>query len=401
VAPRADAGGACVNVNDTTADHSEVYFGRLEVVDGSETVYYPASSALPLIGMKRTTGSPLLLVFIGDSRIEGDAVRTAAQVLTRALDRPVVMFNRAKSGLRSVNWHNGYNAQIRLATTGSPSSGTAVININLGAGSLTNFYNIPHNCSAALLKTILEDNTGTYTNGNVNGSNNAGIGGAGNVTCTGGPLNVGAIVATFDGPTSSKKTVGSYGVAFNGFNTGSPVTSKVLEGGAADATYFTPMMAEVAQVLAEDTDITEVWVCCTIGTNDMNDEFSTTPEDYLARMQSAADAITALGYKFALMAPPIIRSGATYAGTKANIRSGQRYAEQLETMHNGTTVFYLGNHVQKMAILDAYGASDGLHGNTQEVADERYLTGMALAGAISPAASIGQALRQLLLSGVS
>lgn len=395
----ADAGGACVNVTDATAEVGEVYWCRLEVVDGSDTVYYPASGSLPIIGQARTSGTPKLLVFCGDSRVEGEyPLNVSSQIISKLIDRPVCSFNRAKSGLFSYNWTNGVNAVGTAGVTGTPTSGTFVLGCYLSGGSAINFRNVPYDCSAALLKTILEDNSGTYTLGVPNGSNTAGIGGSGNVTTSGGPLNVAPITVTFDGPTSQKKSLSQWASTSNGFDTGAPSIAISISGAVQDTTYFTPMLSEIAAVLAEDADITasDVWVVLTIGTNDMNNSTPTNTTNFSSYLQSAATRLTELGYKFAIMAPPIIRPTATNSGSANHVYTGRQYATQISALTDGTNVFALGNSVQSMAIRDQYGSSDGLHGTGNELFTERYLTAAALVARMFPA-TFGDSVNILLL----
>jgi hypothetical protein len=237
---------------------------------------------------------------------------------------------------------------------------------------------IPYNATAAQVKTRLEDDTGQYNYPSPNGlpnSTNNGIGGAGNVTCTGGPLPGTPITVTLNGLISGKQAIyGGIGSSAaisgtgNTLNNGATgVLTTLFRGAPADTTYFTPMVTAAAAALALDPDMIPVFDNA-VGGNDENDggvgTLPTTPADYANYLLSGMTYLIGLGYKCLVHAPyQMLRYPNTTWVLANDNAAGAAYPAALAALDNGTTIRYAGDAVTRGCIREPLGTTDGGHVN--------------------------------------
>ena len=395
-----DEGGNVLNYKDTTAVAGTTYAYRVWFTDGTSTVYFPSSSVAPIVARRRANGTPFIFIYTGDSNREGPGISTAASVLSRRLDRPVNWINLAKSGLWSWNWQPGTNGVYTVSVTGAPTSGQFVLAAYLSSSNSSRVgLFVPWNCTAAQLKTILEDNTGAYSYPTPNGlpnSTNNGIGGAGNVTCTGGPLPGTPITVTYNGPTSSSQQFyAGFGTSNNTLNNGAtPAATIVLHGYTPDTTYFTPMITQVQGLLAIDPDMVP-WIDQAVGENDSTGGSiaanATVPADYVNYHLSAANYYAPLGWKFIFFATGLARVPESVYNTPNVVNYGAAYPAGLSALANGSTSFYGGDATLNYVIQENLGGEDGLHGfsgsneaNLQRIEWGNQAANIVLYGTINP-----------------
>ncbi|WP_171473826.1 hypothetical protein [Frigoriglobus tundricola] len=400
----ADEGGAIFNYLDTTSVSGVTYYYRWWFTDGTSTVYFPSSTLAPLIARRRANGAPIFIAYAGDSVRERPSLYIAASTLSRFLDRPVNWFCYAKSGAYARNWTNGTNGVYTIYITGTPTSGQFVLNTALaGATAITGQY-VPYNCTATQLQTILQDNTGAYSypsaNGQPNSTNNA-IGGAGNVTVTGGPLPTSPLVVTFNGPTSQKK---AFYVAPNASNStlNNGATASVAvnyNGAAADTTYFVPMCTSIAAFSVADSDM-QVVVDQAVGENDSTGggvaANATLAGDYANYLLSGATYYASQGWKAIIHTPALARTPNTvYNAINVNTQ-GAAYEAALQAIDNGSTIRFGGSATLINVIIDPLGTADGLHAssasnetNWQRWCWARNTSNLILYGTLTPGAGGG------------
>jgi lysophospholipase L1-like esterase len=104
-----------------------------------------------------------------------------------------------------------------------------------------------------------------------------------------------------------------------------------------------------------------------LGTNDAKTSVATSSSTYLARMTAILDALVAAGVRAFVSYPPFldwtIAPGAAWDSTVDTFLTG--YMAQLDSLHNGTTIFRIGNspnlHTTTQAAEGTYLQADGTH----------------------------------------
>ena len=381
---------------DTSASLGTIYGYRLEGVDGTGTAYSPPAANVPILGRPRA-GANLGILNIGDSRTEGfQAPLAMAREILEKGDRKVSWLNHGKAGTRSDDWSGGTVAQVQISINGgTPTSGTFYASITLSGGTAQTFSGIPYNCTAAQLETTLEANPSSTT---------AGIGGAGNAICTGGPLPGTPITVTFSGPVSSNKAA-SITPGNTSLNNGaSAVAATIQAGSVLSTTYLVPA---IAAALANGATVAHYQ----IGTNDMNNAAGTTtptntPANFARFVTSTANYALAQGLaQVYLSAAPLIRltlannATANYASSPAQVQAGNLYDAQLAAIANGSTIIHLPPRCQANVVNNILETADGYHGLPPEALAEGRYWGKGILDTLSPAAC-GGVSKSRILGGV-